>query len=379
MHEVGRVRNGDAVWAIPQRRAQTRDSSRHASMTNRYVSIVVPMRNEADHIDRLVDEIAAQDFEGEFETLVADGGSDDRSVERLTVAADHAGLEVTVLHDHTQRISAGLNACIRRARGDLIIRLDCHTSYPRDYVRLLVAAAEETGAWNVGGLVVPRGGTTTQRAVACAMDSPFGGIGWTREAAAGGRTEVDTVPFGAFRREAFQRVGLYDEALVCDEDEELNLRIRRAGGTIVLEPAVSVAYMPRSSYAAVARQYYSYGLWKVPVMRKHRRVLTIRSLAPLAFVSSLAALALAAIALPAARVVLGAEVALYTALAVAFAAVSAAARDEPLGMIARIALAYPAFHLSYGAGMAHGLVRAVGRDAPGTMDGGSAETGASGT
>ena len=101
-------------------------------------------------------------------------------------------------------VSPGLNACIREARGDLIVRLDCHSRYPKDYLRRCAELSEQTGAWNVGGRLVPTGTTPTERAVACAMDSPFGGIGWTR-CATDGPVTTDTVTFGAFRPEAFEQ------------------------------------------------------------------------------------------------------------------------------------------------------------------------------
>ena len=113
---------------------------------------------------------------------------------------------------------------------------------------------------------MPVGQTGMERAVACAMDSPFGGIGWTRHAAVDTRIEVDTVTYGAFRPEAFQLAGRFDESLVRNQDDEFNLRLRLSGGRIVLDPSIRVRYRPRGSLTKVFRQYFEYGLWKVPVM-----------------------------------------------------------------------------------------------------------------
>ena len=131
---------------------------------------------------------------------------------------------------------------------------------------------------------MPTGISTIERAVACAMDSPFGGIGWTR-LSGDDPVETDTVTFGAFRREVFERVGLFDETLVRNQDDEFNMRLRAAGGTIVLDPAITVAYRPRGSLGGVWRQYFEYGLWRVPVMIKHRRIATLRGVVPLVFVA----------------------------------------------------------------------------------------------
>jgi succinoglycan biosynthesis protein ExoA len=320
------------------------------------VSIVAPMLNEAAHVESFVADVAAQDVDLPLELLVADGGSEDGSVDLLEAAAAKAGVAVTVIANPARHVSAGLNACIERATGDLIVRMDCHSRYPADYVRLCVNAAEETGAWNVGGVVVAEGATPAEEAVAAAMSSPFGGIGWTRSAAGGERHETDTVTFGAFRPIAFEEAGLFDETLVRNQDDEFNLRLRRAGGTIVLDPAIVVRYRPRGSLRAVFRQYFEYGYWKVPVMRKHGRVLTIRSLAPAAFVVSLAALGAAAPPSRAARALLGLEVGTYV-IASLVAAAAVSPREGRRSGLLRTAAVFPAFHLGYGTGMVVALVR----------------------
>ena len=321
------------------------------------VSLIVPMLNEAEHVQHLVDDVAAQDFVGPAELLVADGGSTDGSAERLREAASAAGVELILLDNPERYVSAGLNACVRRARGDLIVRLDCHARYPTDYLRRCAAAAAETGAWNVGGIVVPEGRTPAERAAASAMDSPFGGIGWSRLGGGGGRVETDTVTYGAFRPAAFEAVGLFDESLVRNQDDEFNLRLRRAGGTVVLDPSIRVVYVPRPSLRAAFRQYFEYGSWKIPVMRKHRQVLGLRSMAPLMLVLSLVGLALAGIWLSAARSALLAEVALYVTLAILFGTRSIRRRHEPVSLLPRVLASFAAFHFGYGLGMMRGLAR----------------------
>src|SRR5690242_188658 len=206
--------------SVRNSRAAMPSSANGASGGIEHVSVIVPLLNEAEHVEHLVDDIASQDFAGRIEVLVADGGSRDGSVERLTDAAARLGLDLTVLPNPDRLVAQALNACIARARGELIVRLDGHSHYPPDYIRLCAAVAHETGAWNVGGIVVPEGRTPTERAVACAMDSPFGGIGWTRHAGSNGLVEVDTVTYGAFRPEAFELAGLFDESLLRNQDDE---------------------------------------------------------------------------------------------------------------------------------------------------------------
>ena len=324
----------------------------------RLVSVMAPMWNEAGHVEDLVADLAAQDHDGEVELIVADGGSTDGSVDRLCAAAERHGVPVTVLDNPQRWVSQALNLCVAAARGDLIVRVDCHSRYPPDYLRRCVEAAEETGAANVGGVFVPRGRTPTERAVATAMDSPFGGIHWTRHGPTG-RAEVDTVPYGAFRPDAFRRAGLFDESLVRNQDDEFNLRLRRAGGRIVLDPSIRIFYTPRGSFRRVFRQYYEYGLWKPVVMRKHGQVVSARSLVPGAFVMSLALLALLTPWLRPAAWALAAEVAAYVAGALAFGAAAVRRKRESWRLLPRVVAVFPTFHVSYGLGTIAGIARAA--------------------
>jgi succinoglycan biosynthesis protein ExoA len=253
-----------------------------------------------------------------------------------------------------------LNACIRAATGDLIVRLDCHARYPTDYVRRLVTAAEEeTSAWSVGGVIIPIGRTLTERAVACATASPFGGIAWSRHDKGDKRVAVDTFYAGAFRPEAFRLAGLFDESLVRNQDDDLNFRFRRAGGKVVLDPTVRSYYIPRGSFRAAFRQYYGYGLWKVAVMRKHRRVVSVRSLAPLGLVTSLGVLTVAGVASADARRFLYAELAAYAAAAVVFGAASIRRRRESWSLLPRVAAVFPTYHFGYGLGLVVGGLKAL--------------------
>ena len=316
--------------------------------------MVAPLRDEAAHVEAFIGDLARQDYGGEVEVLVADGSSTDGSTELLLSESARRGLPLRIIDNPEGWVSPGLNRCIAEARGDLIVRVDCHTRYPADYLRRVAELSERTGAWNVGGRVVAEGETTMERAVAVAMNSPFGGIGWTRAATSDEPIEVDTVTFGAFRPEAFRHAGLFDESLVRNQDDEFNLRLRKAGGKIVLDPSFEVRYRPRGSLRGVWRQYHEYGLWKTSVMRKHKQVLSARSLAPGLLVGSLSVLALAAPFSRGARRMIAAELAVYAVGATGFAAVGLADRGEPTSLLPRVAATFAAFHLGYGSGMARG-------------------------
>ncbi len=325
----------------------------------RRVSIIVAMRNEEGWIEGLVANIAAQTFRGELEVLVADGGSTDRSVELLRSAAARHRLPLTLIDNPQCLIPHGLNACVRRARGEFIVRMDCRARYPPEYLERCVDALEDSGAWNVGGLPVSVGQTRSERVAACATDSPFGGIHWTRERAGGGRAEVDTVYCGAFRREVFDRIGLFDESLPRNEDEDLNFRIRRAGGSVQLDADLQVRYASKGSPSTLLGRYYGYGRGKVDLMRKHRRPMTGRSLVPVTFVGSMALLATASPASRPARRLLVAESSLYGACALAFGVREISRRGESLRLLPAVAAYFALLHIGYGTGMLVGFVRQV--------------------
>ena len=327
------------------------------------VSVVAPMWNEAGHIEDFVGDIAGQDYDGAVELLVADGRSTDGSVELLRAAADRHGIAVKVLDNPARWVSAGLNSCIRAASGDLIVRVDCHSRYPSDYLSRCVTAAEETRADNVGGIFVPRGRTRTERAVGLAMDSPFGGIHWTRHGP-DERVEVDTVPYGAFRAEVFDRLGHFDESLVRNQDDEFNLRLRLAGGKIVLDPSIRIFYTPRGSLRRLFRQYYEYGLWKPAVMRKHGRVVSARSLAPIAFLGSLVVLGLLAPFSRIALLLFAVEAGIYVLGALAFGVLAIRARRQSWSLLPGVIASFFTFHVAYGLGMTVGLLRVALRREP---------------
>ena len=172
---------------------------------------------------------------------------------------------------------------------------------------------------------------------------------------------TDTVTFGAFRPEAFERAGMFDETLVRNQDDEFNLRLRRAGGQIMLDPDITVMYRPRGSIVRVWRQYYEYGLWKVPVMLKHRRVLTMRSVAPLAFVLATILLFAATMRFPLARRLLVLQWSVYGAAGVGVRRPQRARPRRALGPDAARACRIPRVPPGPRLGQAVGWLRALGR------------------
>lgn len=247
------------------------------------VTVITPCRNEAGHIRAFLTCLARQKTDGlTCEFIIADGMSSDGTREIL--ACEGRRIPVLRVIDNPRRIvSTGLNEAIGQARGEVIVRMDVHSEYADDYVLACVTALIETGADNVGGAMRNVAKTYWGRAIAAAFHSPFssGGAHFHRDDHEGW---VDTVPYGCWRKETLQRLGLFDESMVRNQDDELNLRLTRAGGRIWQSSQIVLWYRPRTSLRSLFRQYFQYGFWKVQVIRKHRIPASWRHLAPGAFV-----------------------------------------------------------------------------------------------
>jgi glycosyltransferase involved in cell wall biosynthesis len=319
------------------------------------VSIVIPCRNEAGYIARCLDSILACDYPlDQLEILVADGRSTDGTRELLTqYCAQHAS--VRLLDNARGTTPAGLNAAIQASSGAVIIRMDAHVLYPPDYISRLVRGLEETGADNVGGVLetVPADSTPMARAIALGMSHRFGVGDSHFRVGATERREVDTVPFGCFRREIFSRIGLFDEELIRNQDDEFNFRVITRGGRVLLLPEVSCRYFARRSLQQLARMYYQYGYFKPLVARKIGRIMTVRQLVPALLVAGLVSSALAAPWLPSARVLLFLILGAYASL-VAVTAL-AAARIQGFRCATALVAVLPTLHFSYGIGFLLGI------------------------
>jgi len=222
---------------------------------------------------------------GELEILVADGMSTDGTREYLNqLAALHPQLRV--LDNPGRIVSTGLNAAIRAARGEFIVRMDAHTNYAPDYVRQCLDVLRETGADNVGGPMRTTARTYMEKAIRAVFHSRIA-VGGARSHLKDFEGWVDTVIYGCWRRSLFERIGYFDEELVRNQDDEHNLRIVRHGGRIYQSPRIRSEYHVRGSLAALFRQYMQYGYWKVLVIKKHRLPASFRHLVPGIFVGCL--------------------------------------------------------------------------------------------
>ena len=253
--------------------------------------MIVPARDAEATLARALESVLAQDYAGGFEVIVADGSR--RAGTGRLVRRRFPG--VRIVPNPGREIARGLNAALRAARHPVIARCDARAVLPEGYLARAVETLLRTGAANVGGRVNPVGFSFFERAVALATSTPLG-AGGARYRIGGAEGPVDTVFPGVFRREALDGAGGFDESLLRNEDYELNWRLRARGGTVWFDPALVVAYRPRGSLRALARQYFDYGRWKRVVLARHPRSLRLRQAAAPLLAAALAGSAALAVA-----------------------------------------------------------------------------------
>jgi len=318
------------------------------------VTVIVPCFNEVDHIEACLRDLFEQQYPSELlDVIVADGMSTDGTRALLANLATKWPLRLRVM-DNPQRVqAAALAAMVPLATGEVVVRADVHARYAPDYVRQCVAVGVATGADNVGGAMRPLAATRFQQALCKALDSRLGvGNAGYRDADREGW--VDTVFLGAFRRDVFTRFGNFDPCATPNEDAELNQRILQGGGRIYLSPSIVVHYLPRSSFRALARQYFRYGQGRARTALKHRRLPTLRPLLPFGLVVVGVLLVATSRWQPFTRWAAGAyaTVCLAEAVRVSRQATPAAPTRVPV-----IAAIFPVMHVCHGVGFGAGLLR----------------------
>ena len=253
------------------------------------LSVICPIYNEEKYIAKCIDSILAQDYpKDDLEVIFVDGMSSDRT--REIVAEYSAKYPFVKLIDNPDRIvPPAMNIGIKASVGDIIVRLDAHAVFPQNYFSELVKNLHKLDADNVGGVcrTLPINDTPVCRSIAYVLSSSFGMGNSHFRIGADSIKEVDTVPFGCFKRDLFERIGYFDEELTRNQDDEFNGRIIKNGGKIFLLPDLVIDYFARDTVAKVYKMFYQYGLFKPLVNRKLGQPATIRQFFPLLFVLGL--------------------------------------------------------------------------------------------
>jgi len=311
------------------------------------IDVVMPIRNEAGHLADAVATVRSQDYPGRVRILLGVGPSED-GTERIAAELAATSDDLLVVANPSGITPSALNVAICAGSAPIIVRVDGHSALSDGYIRRAVETMQRTGAVNVGGLQVPVATTPFEQAVAAATTSWLG-TGGASYRVGGEEGPVDTVFLGVFDRAAIEAVGLFDERLIRNQDYELNIRLRAAGGTVWFDPELSVGYRPRGSWRALAKQYFEYGRWKAVVMRMHPESTRLRQLAPPVAVAGIVVGAV----LSRRRRVFGLAPASY-ATVVALTAVRTAQ--------ARLLLVAPLLHVSWTLGIVIGTLRSRGGD-----------------
>jgi GT2 family glycosyltransferase len=308
------------------------------------VSVCVPMRDEAGHIEACLDGFAAQTHPVDrLEVIVVDAGSTDGS--RQTVEARQAEAPwIRIVDNPRTKAAAAFNRGLDAANGEVFCLFSAHGVPDPDYVARSVAVLAETGVSGVGGQYHHRGTDRTANAIGRAMVSPVGMASPHRFATE--RAVVDTISHPAYRTEDLDGF-TFDETLERNSDYDFNWRLRQAGRVLLFDPSVESVYRPRPSLKALGRQFWWYGRWKERVIRRNPASLEARHLVAPAFAASLAAAPVLALS-PLGRKLLVAELAAYAAV-VAAGTAKAAPRAHDADVVT-LAACFPVMHACWGAG-----------------------------
>lgn len=319
------------------------------------IDIVIPILNEHASIGRCLDQVLNQDYPADLvRVVVIDNGSTDGTVEiaQNRAMTDH---RLLVVADAVRRtVPEALNLAVDYGTGELIARVDAHGYPERDFLRSAVAVLASAGpdVACVGGRAIQHGQSPFGQAAAMARSSRFG-VGASHYAGAAQREYVDHVGWGIYRRKALLAVDGFDPSMVAGEDEEINWRLRRAGGRILLDSSIRFHYFGRDTFCSSFRQYQHYGRARVRVIRKHPEFLRPHHCVPAVFVGTLISLALASLVSRQARRILGRFLTGYL-LTVATASVISSRRR--LRRTPAVACAFASLHLGYGVGSLQEIV-----------------------
>jgi len=321
-----------------------------------FLSVIMPVRNEGAIIRESLEAVLAQDYgQDRMEIFVVDGMSTD-DTRGIVLSMQSRFPNITLLDNPRKIVPAGMNIALRRAKGEILVRVDGHCTIARDYVRRCVEHLENDGVDGVGGPVHTVGSTRVARVIALAMSSKFGVGGSAFRTIADRTMLADTVPFPAYTRAIVQKAGPYDEELVRNQDDEYNYRLRKLGAKLLLASDVRSEYYSRSSLRSLWRQYFQYGYWKVRVLQKHPLQMSARQFVPAALVASILAAAALCVLLPAAGLLaLGAIVTAYAGANVLASLLTARGGDRDV--LPLLPLTFAAIHFSYGLGFLRGLVK----------------------
>ena len=329
-------------------------------MNQPLVSIIIPCRNEEQFIAACLNSLLAQDYpKNKIEILIIDGASTD-STREIIQSYSQKDNRIKLFDNPRKHTPISMNVGIKNAEGDLITKTDAHTIYPPDYVSKCVHYLEEYKTDAVGGITknVPANGSLSAKAIVLVLDSPLGGGGSFRRVR--GKPRLADTAYGiCYRKEVFNKIGLFNERLVRSQDFDFNLRLTRAGGKILLAPDIALTYYPKQkTLISFWRRHFLDGIWAILPLKFGSRIFKPRHLAPLFFVSMILLFAICSLLFAPLIWALIAILALYFATTLYFS-LKIASREKSIQLFPFLILAFAARHFAYGIGSLVGLVRLI--------------------
>jgi len=331
------------------------NNKKEISGTPAFVSVIMPVHNEAGFIERSLKAVLEQNYPKQrMEVIIADGMSTDKTRALIEQLKEKTEVPIIVVDNIKQIAPSGLNCALEKARGEIIIRVDGHCEIDKDYIANCVRHLQSQQAVGVGGPIETIGETFLANVIAIAMSSSFGVGGSAFRTIKNRQMYVDTVAFPGYTRQIIREAGDFNEELIRNQDDEYNFRIRKLGGKIMLCPDIRSRYYSRSSLKSLWRQYFQYGYWKVRVLQLHPLQMSFRQFVPFIFVLSLITMTLLSIFSSLAGA--GLLVILGSYLAANLIASLMISMKNSLSIFPLLSLSFMILHISYGLGFLVGLI-----------------------
>jgi len=245
------------------------------------ISIIIPTLNEIEHIEKLIDSISSQDNVSK-EIFIVDGGSDDGTQQKVRQISQ-SNPYIKLIENPERFVSHGFNRAYRETTSKYISLIGAHSIYPNNYFYTCIKAIQSGECDVAGGFLLQIGKNNIGKAIARVMSSQFG-VGNTEFRTIPRRMYVDSVAFAIYDRRVFDKIGLFDEELIRNQDDEFHYRLTKAGFKILMLPELEITYIVRSSLKSLFNQYYQYGLYKPLVFIKVNSGMRLRHLIPPLFV-----------------------------------------------------------------------------------------------
>ncbi len=317
------------------------------------VSVVMPLYNEEKYIEKCIDSLLLQDYPIEkMEWIFVDGCSNDKTVELISNYKNKFPELIKILNNPQKIVPYAMNIGIKASCGKYIVRLDAHADYAENYISRCVYYLENTDAENVGGVAETKSSGFMGNAVAKMLSSKFG-VGNSQFRTNGESGYVDTVPFGAFKREVFSKYGGYDERLVRNQDNEMNFRIRKNGGKIYLADDIHLSYYCRDTIKGISTMARKNGMWNIITMKLCPGSMGWRHFIPFLFVVSVLGLSCLGFLHLIFWMLLCIELCLYLILDILFSLKQASNVKEFFAL----SILFPIFHIAYGTGSIVGIFK----------------------